>query len=284
MLYPAWPMIDRATDIQYTLTHGIRWAGSEETRANFSAKCVAIRHDPALGEETLTAALMHLGFEAQPVSDNPLGDGSRERKALTRALGVAGFGMMNVMLPWVSIWSGAVGATRALFPSLSALTALPVIAYAGRPFFASAWTALRHRRTSMDVPISIGVLLATGLSLCEAVRGGEHAFFDPAMMLLFFLLADRALNAAMRTRTRARIGALRGRMGKSASVIAPEPVGPGAPPAEAHGLTARLCNGGTITIPLGDGGPSEVAPCRPKACHAGPCHEKTDPLRPKRAI
>lgn len=197
-------------------------AGIAAARANFSAKRVAIRHDPALDEGALTAALLALGFEAQPVADNPLGDEGRERKALNRALGVAGFGMMNIMLLSVSVWSGAEGATRELFHWLSALIALPVVAYSGRPFFASAWMALSHRRTNMDVPISIGVILATCLSLYETVTGGEHAFFDSAVMLLFFLLAGRALDAEMRTRTRAGIGALLGRMGKSASVIAPD--------------------------------------------------------------
>jgi Cu2+-exporting ATPase len=197
-------------------------AGIAAARANLSAKRVAITHDPALGEEALAAALLDLGFESQPIADNPLGSDDAERKRLTRALGVAGFGMMNVMLLSVSVWSGADGATRALFHWLSALIALPVIAYAGRPFFASAWMALSHRRTNMDVPISIGVILATCLSLYETITGGEHAFFDSAVMLLFFLLAGRALDAEMRTRTRAGIGALLSRMGKSASVIAPD--------------------------------------------------------------
>ncbi|MFM7404663.1 MAG: heavy metal translocating P-type ATPase [Erythrobacter sp.] len=197
-------------------------AGITAARANFSAKRVAIRHDPTLGEDALVAAFLALGFEAQPVADNPLGDETKERKNLNRALGVAGFGMMNVMLLSVSIWSGADGATRELFHWLSALIALPVIAYSGRPFFASAWMALSHKRTNMDVPISIGVILATCLSLYETITGGAHAFFDSAVMLLFFLLAGRALDAEMRTRTRAGIGALLGRMGKSASVIAPD--------------------------------------------------------------
>ncbi|MEO0057766.1 MAG: hypothetical protein RIT17_1239 [Pseudomonadota bacterium] len=196
--------------------------GITAARANFSAKRVAIQHDPAIGEDTLTEALRELGFEAQPVAENPLGIEDAERKRLTRALGVAGFGMMNVMLLSVSIWSGAEGPTRELFHWLSALIAMPVIAYSGRPFFASAWMALRHKRTNMDVPISIGVILATCLSLYETITGGEHAFFDSAVMLLFFLLAGRTLDAVMRDRTRAGIGALLGRMGKSASVIGPD--------------------------------------------------------------
>lgn len=184
--------------------------GIAAARANFSAKRVAIQHDPAIGEESLTAALLNLGFEAQPVADNPLGIEERERKRLTRALGVAGFGMMNVMLLSVSVWSGADGATRDLFHWLSALIAMPVIAYSGRPFFSSAWMALSHKRTNMDVPISIGVILATALSLYETIAGGGHAYFESAVMLLFFLLAGRALDAEMRTRTRAGIGALLG--------------------------------------------------------------------------
>lgn len=200
--------------------------GIAAARANLSARRVAITHDPALDEDALAAALLALGFEAQAVSDadliGPRAAEDAERRRLTRALGVAGFGMMNVMLLSVSVWSGADGATRALFHWLSAVIALPVIAYAGRPFFASAWMALRHRRTNMDVPISIGVILASLLSLYETITGGEHAFFDSAVMLLFFLLAGRTLDAAMRGRTRAGIGALLGRMGKSASVIGPD--------------------------------------------------------------
>jgi len=197
-------------------------AGIEAARVNFSAKRVAIQHDPALDEDDLSQALLSIGFEAQRVADNPMGTENAERRKLVRALGVAGFGMMNIMLLSVSVWSGAEGATRELFHWLSALIALPVIAYSGRPFFESAWMALKFRRTNMDVPISIGVILATALSLYETITGGEHAYFESAVMLLFFLLAGRALDAVMRDRTRDGIGALLGRMGKSASVIAPD--------------------------------------------------------------
>lgn len=193
--------------------------GVEAARVNFSARRVAVRHIAALGEDALLSAIEKLGFEAQIAAANPLGEDDRESRKLVTALAVAGFGMMNIMLLSVGVWSGAGGVTREMFHWLSALIALPVVAYSGRPFFSSALMALRYGRTNMDVPISIGVLLATGLSLYETVTGGEHAYFDGAVMLLFFLLAGRALDAAMRSRTRAGIGALLSRMGKSASVI-----------------------------------------------------------------
>jgi P-type Cu2+ transporter len=193
--------------------------GVEAARVNFSAKRVAVRHDRTLDTDALVAAIERLGFEAQAAEANPLGQDDAESRMLLRSLAVAGFGMMNIMLLSVSVWSGAGGVTRELFHWLSALIALPVVAYAGRPFFSSAAMALRHRRTNMDVPISIGVLLATGLSVYETATGGEHAYFDSAVMLLFFLLAGRALDATMRNKTRAGIGALLSRMGKSARVL-----------------------------------------------------------------
>ena len=71
----------------------------------------------------------------------------------------------------------------------------------------------------MDVPISIGVLLATGLSLYETIRGGEHAWFDGALMLLTFLLAGRVLDAMMRDRARAGVDALLSQAAQGALVI-----------------------------------------------------------------
>ena len=195
--------------------------GVDAARVNLSAKRVTVDHAPALDDRVLVDALEGLGFEAQALGDTASAPQSEDR-ALMKALAVAGFGMMNIMLLSVSVWSGAEGATRDLFHWLSALIALPVIAYAGRPFFSSALAALRKGRTNMDVPISIGVILATGLSLYETVIGGGHAFFDGATMLLFFLLAGRALDAAMRNRTRSGIAALLSRMGRHATVLSPD--------------------------------------------------------------
>lgn len=182
--------------------------GILSSRVNFSTKQVAISHLPEMEEDQLRREIEALGFEAQILADNPLAEEKGSTDKLIRALAVAGFGMMNIMLLSVSVWSGAAGVTRELFHWLSALIAIPVIAYSGRPFFASAAMALRYGRTNMDVPISIGILLATGLSIHETATGGAHAYFDSAVMLLFFLLAGRVLDGMMRDRAREGIGAL----------------------------------------------------------------------------
>ena len=44
-------------------------------------------------------------------------------------------------------------------------------------------------------------------------------------------------------------------------------------PQESATLTAKLCGGGEITIPLGKDTPDKPD-CHPKGCHAGTCREK----------
>jgi P-type Cu2+ transporter len=97
---------------------------------------------------------------------------------------------------------------RDLFHWISALIALPAVAYAGQPFFHSALRAIRAHALNMDVPISLGVVLALAMSVVETAHHAEHAYFDSAVMLLFFLLCGRYLDLAARRRTRAFAGNL----------------------------------------------------------------------------
>lgn len=174
--------------------------GIADARVNFTTKRLRIEHDEAVGLETLKEAIGRVGFEAHPFLGEADTGASRETRELVKCLAVAGFAAMNVMLLSVSVWSGADGATRQLFHWLSALIAIPAVAYAGRPFFKSAWRALRHGRANMDVPISIGVIVACGISIYETSIWGKHAYFDGAVTLLFFLLAGRTLDSVMRAR------------------------------------------------------------------------------------
>jgi Cu2+-exporting ATPase len=175
--------------------------GVVRARVNLSTRRVSVHWDAAGEPPPLIATLAALGYPAH--LHDPQADGKDAMLGeLLRALAVAGFAAGNIMLLSVSVWSGADAATRDLFHWLSALIALPALAYSGRVFFRSAWRALRHGRTNMDVPISIGVLLAFGLSLYETLHHGPHAYFDAAVSLLFFLLIGRTLDHMMRERAR----------------------------------------------------------------------------------
>jgi P-type Cu2+ transporter len=188
--------------------------GVAHARLNFTDRRLAVDwHETELSAGGLIEALERIGYRAHPFRPQQAeSDEAVHARWLMKCLAVAGFAAMNVMLLSVSVWSGHVSdmtqETRDLFHWLSAAIALPAAAYAGQPFFRSAIRALRSGRTNMDVPISIGVVLALGMSLVETATHAEHAYFDSAIMLLFFLLCGRALDHAMRRRTRAFAGNL----------------------------------------------------------------------------
>ncbi len=195
-------------------------------RVNLSTRRLAIRWRGAAADANGHAALIAaLGFVPAPYQGSAaVAQDDRDATELLRCLGVAGFAAANVMLLSVAIWSGhdgsMGGATRTMFHWLSAAIALPAVAYAGRPFFRSAFKALRAGRTNMDVPISIGVTLACIVSLHEAWIGAQHAFFDSAITLLFFLLIGRYLDRRARGRARQAVQALLALSQGSAQVVA----------------------------------------------------------------
>lgn len=157
--------------------------------------------------------LAELGYKAYPFEKaSAEATEAEESRFLLRCLGVAAFATMNVMMLSVPVWSGNVSdmlpEQRDFFHWLSAVIALPAVAYAGQPFFRSAWRALKSGNVNMDVPICIGVILALGMSLVETFHHAEHAYFDAAIMLLTFLLVGRYLDQNMRRRTRAVAGNL----------------------------------------------------------------------------
>jgi len=182
--------------------------GVVDARLNFTQRRLAVDwRDGEIDAARIVGELERIGYRAHPFApERGEADEARHAKWLLKCLAVAGFAAMNVMLLSVSVWSGNVSdmtpETRDLFHWLSALIALPAAAYAGQPFLHSAWRALRARHTNMDVPISIGVVLALGLSVYETATHAAHVYFDSALMLLFFLLCGRYLEQAMRRKTR----------------------------------------------------------------------------------
>ncbi|HQV03824.1 MULTISPECIES: heavy metal translocating P-type ATPase [unclassified Novosphingobium] len=195
--------------------------GVSSARVNLTAKQVRAEHAPQVEAADLIAALDAVGFASQPRSDE-LSKAPSAVKPLLAPLGVAAFACMNVMLLSVSVWSGAEGSTRSLFHWISALIGIPAIAYSGTPFFKSALAVLKRARTNMDVPISIGIVLATTLSFYETLTGGHDAYFDGVLMLILFLLAGRTLDAMMRDRARAGVDALLNQAAPGASVVSPD--------------------------------------------------------------
>jgi Cu2+-exporting ATPase len=181
-------------------------------RASLSARRLAVTWRGEAGRaDAFGALLARLGFRVAPWSPACLrATEDAEGHALIRALGVAAFGSMNIMLISVAVWVGGdMGpALRHGLHWLAALIGLPVVLVAGMPFYRSAWAAIRAGRPSMDLAVSLGVLATAAMSLSETLRNGPYTWFDGATMLLALLLAGRVLDRAARRRARQSVAEL----------------------------------------------------------------------------
>ena len=215
-----------------------------QARVNLSTRGLSISWRPAPAPPPIGETLAALGYEAHL---HEVADSGKDPafSRLVRALAVAGFASGNIMALSVSVWSGASAETRDLFHWISAAIALPTLAYSGQIFFASAWSALRHGRTNMDVPISIGVLLAFAMSLYDTIHHQPHAYFDAAVSLLFALLVGRTLDHVMRARARTAVAGLERLAAYGVRVV-------GTNGAETYTPIAEVAPGMTIRIAAGD--------------------------------
>ncbi|MCR6636823.1 heavy metal translocating P-type ATPase [Devosia sp.] len=215
------------------------------SRVNLSSKRVTVRwRDDGATTPPMVRRMVDLGYEPNLFSLEEAGKDAG-LSALIRALAVAAFCSMNIMMFSGSVWSGADAATRDLLHWICAGLTLPALLYSGRTFYQSAWTALRSGRTNMDVPITVGIALAFALSLYDTIYSGDRVYYDAVASLIFFLLIGRTLDHAMRERARTAVKSL-ARLAPAGALVLDGPTGP------AYLPLADIATGSTISVASGE--------------------------------
>jgi Cu2+-exporting ATPase len=153
----------------------------------------------------LARGLMELGYKPHlPLAGAEERGRQRERRDSMKRLGVAGLGMMQVMMYAVGLYAGdAFGiavAERSFLTWVSLLVTLPVLLYSGRVFFEGAWRSLKARRPGMDVPVALAIGLAFIASCHNFFRGEGEVWFDSVVMFIFFLSLGRHMEMMLRHR------------------------------------------------------------------------------------
>ena len=141
-----------------------------------------------------------LGYKGEPFEySNYLEKEQNRIKNLLIAVGVSGFASTNIMLFSVALWAGYFEGmeeqSKNLFNWLSLIIGVPAIIFCGKTFFVSGFNALKNFSTNIDVPISVGIILTTLISIQETFLNGKYVYFDSAIMLEFFLLLGRYFEA-----------------------------------------------------------------------------------------
>ena len=104
-------------------------------------------------------------------------------------------------------------------PWLQLALTLPVVVYAGAPFYTAAWTALRHGSANMNTLISLGTGVAFVYSVFQTVLGGTEVYFEAAAVIIALVLLGRMLEARARGRASEAIRKLMGLQPRTARVL-----------------------------------------------------------------
>lgn len=147
-----------------------------------------------------------LGYRPSPAGTHAAADQARaEQRDMLKRLAVSGFGMMQVMMFAIGLYLGDAWGMeadiRAYLRIVSLLVSTPVLLYAGRPFLLGALRALRAHRVTMDVPVSLALLLAWTASLINIARHTGEVYFDSVTMFIFLLTVARYVEMTARHRS-----------------------------------------------------------------------------------
>jgi len=153
----------------------------------------------------IAAILASIGYRPHlPLAGAEAMGRQHERRGALKRVGVAGLGMMQVMMYAVALYAGEAqgisqGAERFL-QWVSLIVTTPVLIYSGQIFYASAWRSIRSGRVGMDVPVALAISIAFIMSCVNFLSGHGHVYFDSVVMFIFFLSLGRYAELVIRHR------------------------------------------------------------------------------------
>jgi Cu2+-exporting ATPase len=182
-----------------------RLPGVRDAWLNYSTRRARVRWDA--GKTSLSkilGAVAALGYAAHPYDRTRAEEQMRrERSVLLWRLFIAGFGMMQVMMYAFPVYvaEGAMTADiEQLMRIASLVLTLPVALWSSMPFYTGAWRDLRSGRAGMDVPVSLGIIIAFVASVWATWTATGEVYFDSVSMFVCLLLGARFLEMEARSK------------------------------------------------------------------------------------
>ncbi|TNE81910.1 MAG: heavy metal translocating P-type ATPase, partial [Gammaproteobacteria bacterium] len=180
--------------------------GIVEVRVNVTSHRAMVSWNPAqLKLSQVLGALLDIGYDPRPVTDEAVRHlRQKENNRFLQRLGIAGLGMMQAGMVAVGLYAGAFSDIEPVWENylrwVSLIIALPVVTFSAYPFYRAAWRSLSQLHLSMDVPVSLAIILAFSASCWATVARTGEVYFDSVSMFTFFLLVGRYLEMRVRHR------------------------------------------------------------------------------------
>lgn len=177
--------------------------GISGSQVDFPKKTVRVTYkSTAISLKQLVLLLTRIGYEPYISLDDFDNKKKSADRSLLYKLGVAGFAFGNVMFLSFPDYFDLSSSTTSggefwlnqyevVFRWLMFLFSLPVVFYAGRDYFVSAFKGLRSGLLNIDVPIALGLSVLFIRSTLEIIYHSGPGFFDSLTGLVFFLLLGK---------------------------------------------------------------------------------------------
>jgi Cu+-exporting ATPase len=156
--------------------------GVKKASVNFATRIASVSYNPAqTGIDALVAAVEDVGYDV-PQGSQEIAQAAEARELRRRLIVGSLFATPVFVLGMLE-----------RFPIAQLVLTLPVLLYAGRGFFADAWTALKHRSANMNTLIALGTGTAFGYSCFAALTGARDVYFEAAAVIVVLILLGRML-------------------------------------------------------------------------------------------
>lgn len=173
------------------------------SQVDFPKKTVRVTYNSSkISLRELVVLLARIGYEPYISLDDFDNKKKDYDRSLIYKLGVAGFAFGNVMFlsfpDYLDLSSSKteggefwLNQYEIVFRWLMFGFSLPVVFYAGRDYFISAYKGLRGKILNINVPIALGILVLFLRSTVEIIFNWGSGFFDSLTGLVFFLLLGK---------------------------------------------------------------------------------------------
>ncbi len=183
--------------------------GVLDVQVNYTTHRARVRWDNRLTQlSTILQAVSQIGYIAHPYDPARQQEVlDRERSQYLKRVGLAGVLGMQIMMFALAIYSGQLETGieyefHQLFNWINLILVIPILLYSAVPFFQSAWRDLKLKQAGMDVPVSLGLILAFLGSVWVTVQGEVgHVYYDSIAMFVFLLLTGRYFELIARQRS-----------------------------------------------------------------------------------
>ncbi|WP_353779428.1 heavy metal translocating P-type ATPase metal-binding domain-containing protein [Winogradskyella sp. 3972H.M.0a.05] len=167
-----------------------------DSQVNFGKKTVRVSyHSNEINLKAIVTLLSSIGYEPY-ISLEDYGSSQKHiNRSLIYKLGIAGFAFGNIMFlsfpEYFEVGEFWLEQYKHLFRWLMFTFSLPVVFYAAKDYFISAYKGLKSGLLNIDVPIALGIAVLFIRSTVEIIFDLGTGFFDSLSGLVFFLLLGK---------------------------------------------------------------------------------------------